>query len=136
MEEQPTGSTVTLQNVSVIRNEMLASTAAQMARDMRFYAIVYVIIGAIYCITIFGAIYGIPLIIYNLKLKDSADQFERFTRNHDFLDLHKAIENQRKFFFFNKVIIIIGLVLTLLYFLFLIWFGTSMFFNMPQGNFA
>ncbi len=136
MQELPEEQSITLQNVSVLSNNLLSATANQMARDMRFYAIVYVIIGAIYCLTIFGAIYGIPLIIYNLKLKDSADQFEEFTRTRDFMVLHKAMENQRKFFFFNKVIIIIGLVLTLLYFLFLVWFGTSMFFNMPDGNFA
>lgn len=136
MEPTSTEKSITLQNVSVIQNDLLAASANRMARDMRFNAIFYTIVGAIYCLTIFGAIYGIPLIIYNLKLKDSADQFERFTQNRDFMDLHKAMENQRKFFFFNKVLIIIGLVFTLLYILFLIWFGSSMFFNMPEGNFT
>lgn len=136
MEESNPNNSITLQNVSVLQNDLLAASANRMARDMRFYSIFFVIIGAIYCITILGAIYGIPLIIYNLKLKDSADQFERFTKNRDFMELHKAMENQRKFFFFNKVLIIIGLVLTLLYILFLIWFGTTIFFNIPEGNFT
>lgn len=136
MDKNTAEDSVTLQNVSILKNELLASTANQMARDMRFYAIVYIIFGALYCLSIFGAIIGVPIIIYNLKLKDSADQFENFTRSHDFFELQKAFENQRKFFLFNKVLIIIGIVLMVLYILFLIWFGTSMFMNMPQGSFA
>lgn len=136
MVEQSSEQKVTLQNVSILQNNVLSNTIDQMARDMKFYAVVYVIAGAFYCLTIFGAIFGIPLIIYNLKLKDSAEQFKEFGQTNDFFMLHKAMENQRKFFFFNKVIIIIGLVIMVLYILLLIWFGTSMFFNMPNGNFA
>lgn len=127
---------VTLQNVSILENSVLSSTINQMARDMRFYAIFYIITGAFYCLTIFGAIFGVPLIIYTLKLKDAADEFEEFGQSNDFFSLHKAMENQRKFFFFNKILIIIGIVFFALYFLLLIWFGTSLFFNMPNGNFA
>lgn len=136
MDTKSSQDSVTLQNVSILQNELLASTARQMARDMRFYAIVYIIFGALYCLSILGAIIGVPIIIYNLKLKESADQFENFIRSRDFFELQKAFENQRKFFFFNKVLIIIGLVLMVLYILFFIWFGASLFMNMPEGSFA
>lgn len=136
MADEPNQTQVTLQNVSILQNNVLAATINQMAKDMRFYAIFYIITGAFYCLTIFGAIFGVPLIIYSLKLKDAADQFEEFGHSNDFFSLHKAMENQRKFFFFNKMLIIIGIVFFVLYILLMIWFGTSLFFNMPTGNFA
>ncbi len=136
MAEQAPEQQITLQNISVLKNNMLGVTADQMARDMKFYAVFYVIVGAFYCFTILGALYGIPLIIYSLKLKDSAEQFREFAKSKDFFLLQRAMENQKKFFFFNKVIIIIGIIFTLLYILLIIWFGTSMFFNMPDANFA
>lgn len=136
MVEESPEKRITLQNISILQNNVLSSAVDQMARDMKFYAIFYVLAGAFYCLTIFGAIYGIPLIIYNLKLKDSGEQFKEFARSNDFSLLYKAIENQRKFFFFNKILIIIGIVFTVLYLLLLIWFGTSMFFGMPDANFT
>lgn len=136
MEQQATEQQITLQNISILQNNILANTVDKMAADMKFYAVFYVIVGAFYCLSIFGAIFGIPLIIYSLKLKNSGDQFREFAKSKDFFMLHKAMENQRKFFFFNKVIIIIGIIIFLLYILLIIWFGSSMFFNMPDANFA
>jgi len=136
MTEQVPEQSITLQNVSVFQNNLLSETVKKMASDMKFYAIFYVIVGVFYCLTILGALYGIPLIIYSIKLKDSADQYREFVRSKDFFMLHKAMESQRKFFFFNKVIIIIGILFTLLYLLLIIWFGSALFFDMPERNFA
>ncbi|MGK7368617.1 MAG: DUF5362 family protein [Candidatus Halalkalibacterium sp. M3_1C_030] len=127
---------ITLQNISVLQNNLISETVEKMAADMKFYAIFYVIVGVFYCFTIFGALYGIPLIIYSIKLKDSGEQYKEFARSKDFFMLQKAMENQRKFFFFNKVIIIIGIVFTLLYLGLIIWFGSALFFEMPNRNFA
>lgn len=127
---------ITLQNISVLQNNLISETVKKMAADMKFYAIFYVIVGVFYCFTIFGALYGIPLIIYSIKLKDSGEQYKEFARSKDFFMLQKAMENQRKFFFFNKVIIIIGIVFTLLYLGLIIWFGSALFFEMPNRNFA
>lgn len=128
---------ITLQNVSILQSKLLSGTVSQMASDMKFYAIFYVIVGVFYCFTIFGALYGIPLIIYSIKLKDSADEYRKFVRDKDFSSLLEAMENQRKFFFFNKVIIIIGIIFMLLYALLIIWFGSALFFDMPSSrNFA
>lgn len=136
MMEDVSEKNITLQNVSVLQNNLISETVEKMAADMKFYAIFYVIVGAVYCFTIFGALYGIPLIIYSIKLKDSAEQYKDFAQNKDFFMLHKAMENQRKFFFFNKVIIIIGIIFTLLYLGLIIWFGSALFFEMPNRNFA
>lgn len=127
---------VTLQNISVLQGEFLYETVNRMASDMKFYAIFYLIVGILYSFTIFGAFYGIPLIIYSIKLKDSADQYREFVRDKDFALLLEAMGNQRKFFFFNKVVIIIGILFMLLYVLLIIWFGSALFFEMPSRNFA
>ncbi|NGP76390.1 DUF5362 domain-containing protein [Balneolaceae bacterium YR4-1] len=127
---------ITLQNISVLQGELLSDTVSNMASDMKFYAIFYLIVGIFYCFTIFGALYGIPLIIYCIKLKDSADQYREFVRDKDFTLLLEAMENQRKFFFFNKIVIIIGILFTLLYVLLIFWFGSALFFDMPSRSFA
>lgn len=136
MTDQMTEQNITLQNVSVLQSNLLSDTVNKMAADMKFYAVFYVIVGIFYCLTIFGALYGIPLIIYSVKLKDSATQYSEFVTSNDFFTLQKAMENQRKFFFFNKVIIIIGILFTLLYILLIVWFGSTLFFDMPGRNFA
>lgn len=136
MEEiQQPGGQVTLQNISVLGNGDIVATVDSMARDMRFYAILYIIYGGCISLTVFGAILGIPMIIYNLKLKDSANQYRKFIRNNDFSQLNKAFENQRKFFFFNKVLLIIGLVVIFLYVTLIIFFGLSLF-TAASGDFT
>ena len=127
---------IALQNVSVLNNEYLVTIVDDMARDMKFYSIFYIIYGGFVSLTIFGAIIGIPIIIYNLKLKDAADQYKRFARDKDFFQLNKAFENQKKFFFFNKILIIIGLVFMLIYIFVLVYFGLSIFMSSPMGEFA
>ena len=108
MDEEASEEQVTLKNVSLLSGNLLSTTVDDMARDMKFFAIFYVVMGGLSCLSIIGAIYGIPLIIYSLKLKDSADEFRRFADSKDFYMLQKAMENQRKFFFFQKVIILIS----------------------------
>lgn len=136
MAQEASQHGITLHNISVLQGEALSEIVKNMASDMKFYAIFYLLVGIFYCLSIFGAIYGIPLIIYSIKLKDSADQYKGFVRDKDFEMLIKAMENQRKFFFFNKVVIIIGIVIFILYALLILWFGTSFFFDMPTQSFA
>ncbi len=135
MDEKESGSQVTLQNVSVLSGQNMVSIIDKMASHMKFFAIFYIVYGAIMCLTIFGAIIGIPMIIYNLKLKESADQFREFSGSKDFFVLNKALENQEKFFFFHKVLLIISIIFMILYITFLIVFGASLFMDMSQ-NFA
>ena len=139
MEEknnQSTSSKVNVKNLSVLAGENLVSVVDRMASDMKFYAIVNVIVGGLNCLTIIGAIIGVPLIIYNLKLKDAADQYRDFANTKDFFMLNKAFENQRKFFFFNKILIIIGIVFMILYILAIIIFGVSVLMSPEIGEFA
>lgn len=80
----------------------------KMTRDMKFFSTFYIIYGVIVSLTIIGAILGIPTIIYNLKLRDSAKSYQNFIDSNDFFHLSKAFENQRKFFLFNKILLKIG----------------------------
>ena len=136
MNEEKTEEKVTLKNVSILSGNLLSNTVDQMASDMKFFAIFYVVMGGLSCLSIIGAVYGIPLIIYSLKLKDAANEFRRFADSKDFYMLQRAVENQRKFFFFQKIIIIITIAFFLLYLLVIIWFGFSIFSDMPTGRLA
>lgn len=136
MIEGTSEENVTLKNVSLLSGNLLSTTVDNMARDMKFFAIFYVVMGGLSCLSIIGAVYGIPLIIYSLKLKDAADEFRRFSDSKDFYMLQKAIENQRKFFFFQKIIIIITIAFFVLYLLVILWFGFSLFSDIPTGKLA
>lgn len=90
-------------------------TALKMANDMKFVGMFGIIYGAITCLSIIGAIIGIPLIIYSLRLREAADAFTLYQNSNDVNMLHRAFELQGGYFFFQKLMIIIGLVLFALY---------------------
>jgi hypothetical protein len=106
----------------------------KMTGDMRFVGVFYIIMGALYCLTIVGAIIGIPFIICGLRLRESADAYTGFLGSNDANMLERAFERQGSFFFIQKVLMIIGLVLMILYVVFIIAFGAAMFSSMG-GNF-
>ncbi len=118
---------ITLKNTSLLQNEELIAVVNHMARDMKFFATCYIIYGVFISLTIFGAVIGIPVIIFNLKLRKSADQYRRFLYTNDFYQLSKAFTNQRKFFFFNKVLLIAGMIFLLLYIVLIVLFGLTLF---------
>lgn len=126
MENNQDNADVTFTNASVLTESLLVISVQKMARDMRFFAIFYLIYGALMSLTIIGAIIGVPMIIYNMKLKQSADEFENFLERKDFYSLLQAFENQRKFFFFHKILIILLLVFLLVYLFLFIYIGSSL----------
>jgi hypothetical protein len=94
---------------------MLRTTISKLNSDMRFVGMFYIIIGALYSITIIGAIMGIPLIISGLRLRESSDSFSSFLLSSDNNMLERALERQSRFFFIQKIFIIITLVVMVLY---------------------
>ena len=94
---------------------MLRTTITRLTSDMRFVGIFYIIVGALYSITIIGAILGIPLIISGLRLRESSDSFSSFMFSSDNNMLERALERQSRFFFIQKIFIIITLVFMVLY---------------------
>jgi hypothetical protein len=94
---------------------MLRTTISKLNSDMRFVGMFYIIIGALYSITIIGAIMGIPRIISGLRLRESSDSFSSYMLSGDNNMLERALERQSRFFFIQKIFIIITLVVIVLY---------------------
>lgn len=104
------------------------SIIPKMKSDMKFVGLFSIIYGGLTCLSIIGAIVGIPLLIMGLRLREAADAFGQFDALDDRDALRRAFEKQRSYFYINKILIIIGLVLFALYILgivALIGFGIS-----------
>ena len=94
---------------------MLRTTISKLSSDMRFVGIFFIIVGVLYSVTIIGAILGIPLIISGLRLRESSDSFSSYMLFSDNNMLERALERQSRFFFIQKIFIIITLVFMVLY---------------------
>lgn len=92
----------------------------KMSKDMKFIGIITILSGALSCLTIIGAIIGIPNIIMGIRLKDSADHFQRYSELTNPADLEFAIFKQQSYFFIYKVLALIGIGLFLLMIIFYI----------------
>ncbi|MDR8390936.1 DUF5362 domain-containing protein [Aliifodinibius sp. S!AR15-10] len=135
MEIEKNTPEITLSNVSFLKNGQIEEHVDKMAGDMKFFSIFYIIQGVLLCLTIIGAIIGIPMIIYHIKLHQSARSYRNFVKSNDFFHLNKAFENQRKFFFFYKVLLIVMVVVILLYIIVAIYLLSLGIMSMPK-NFA
>ncbi|OGU29888.1 MAG: hypothetical protein A2057_17735 [Ignavibacteria bacterium GWA2_35_9] len=122
-------------NGSVTISPMMQMTVSKMSGDMRFVGIFYIIMGALYCLSIIGALVGIPLIICGLRLREAADSFTSYLGSNDSGILERAFERQGSFFFIQKVLLIISLILIVLYVIFLIAFGAAIF-SAFGGNYS
>ena len=98
-------------------------TVSKMNSDMNFVGLFSIIYGALTCLSIVGALIGIPLIIMGLRLRKAAASFEQFDAHGSRDALRRAFEKQRSFFFINKVLIIIGIVFFVLYIAFIVFIG-------------
>jgi len=93
---------------------------ADMTRYMRFYGMYYIIAGAITCIGIITALFGIPSIKIGLRLREAADAFSGYAQSNAFEDIAKAVEKQTRAFFIMYVLLIISLVIMGIYILVLV----------------
>ena len=107
---------------------------SKMTGDMRFVGIFYIIVGAIECLTIIGAVVGIPFIICGLRLRESADSFKMYLNSGDSIMLERALERESSFFFIQKVLLIISIVIFALYVVFMIVFGLAIISNLQHFN--
>ncbi|NNE35957.1 MAG: DUF5362 domain-containing protein [Rhodothermales bacterium] len=85
----------------------------RMSKNMRFLGMSYVIIGGLNCLSIIGALIGIPMLISGLRLRESADSFGDWLDNEEGA-LLRALERQGRFFSIQAIILIVGLVLGVL----------------------
>ncbi|HPG39943.1 MAG TPA: DUF5362 domain-containing protein [bacterium] len=98
----------------------------QMNSDMRFVGMFCIIYGGFCCLSIIGAVVGVPLIFCGLRLREAADSFTTWMTNKDENALTTGFEKQGRFFYIQKILIIVSLVFMVLYFAFLIIFGVGM----------
>lgn len=83
----------------------------KMAKDMNFLGIVSIIYGAFSCISIIGAVIGVPVIITGIRLRESADAYRAYIESDDKGMMYRAVERLSSFFYIYKVIAIIYIVL-------------------------
>lgn len=83
---------------------------AGMPGDMGFVGTFSIIYGGFVCLSIIGALIGIPLIIAGLRLKDAADAYAAMPSG-DPNALQRAFTGQASYFRILKILMIIALVL-------------------------
>lgn len=96
----------------------------RMTKDMHFVSTFLIIYGAINCLTIVGAVIGVPLIFAGLSIKTAAGHFSIFKLTDNSASLKNGFEEQSKFFNIIKILIIAGLVLTAISIIGVIFFLT------------
>lgn len=102
--------------------DMISEKIPGMTKYMKFIGTYAIIIGIVYCVTIIGAIFGIPLYFIGKRMRESADFFLKYRRSGSVQDLYNAIERQTRSFYIQYIIVIISLVLLGLYLIGLIIF--------------
>ena len=98
----------------------MSTNLPDLAKYMRFIGLLAMIGGILYCLTIIGAIIGIPYYIMGKRLRESADAFKSYNTSTSAKDLETAIERQTRAFFIQYVLAIIALVLFAIYLVVLI----------------
>ena len=93
----------------------LAAVIAKMNRNMRFVGWFNIIYGALISLSIIGAIMGVPLLISGLRLREAADEFEFYQRTGNYEAIVRGFDRQNRFFFIQKVFLIIAIVFMVLY---------------------
>jgi hypothetical protein len=101
----------------------------KMTINMNFVGMFTIIYGGFICLTIIGALIGVPLIIAGMRIREAADQFLIFKKTNNTVAMRSGFELQGKYFHILKVLIIVGVVLTVIYIIFIIFFISS-FLNM------
>ncbi|MCX7874882.1 MAG: DUF5362 domain-containing protein [Melioribacteraceae bacterium] len=106
----------------------------KMTNDMKFVGMFTIVYGVITCLTIVGALIGIPTIIIGMRIRESAEQFYMYRLTNNPASLKLGFEIQGKYFRIIKILIIIGLIFMIIYFAFIIYLFTtfSSFFMTPN----
>jgi hypothetical protein len=111
---------------------MFGMLFTRMTSDMKFVGIFTIIYGALTCLSIIGALIGVPLIYAGMRIREAADDYTRFQATNDNIALKSAFEKQAKYFNILKILIIVALVFTVLYIiLVIVMFGS--FFSAMSG---
>ena len=110
----------------IARNAAAAAPLPDFGRtlgDMRFMGWVTLIYGVLSCLTIVGAVVGVPVIIAAHRFIEGVNRFENWGGSGNAVDLHQGFGELGRSFRILKVITIVYLVLTVLYLVFLFFLG-------------
>ncbi len=116
-------------------NPAFRMMVSSLSSNMNFVGLFTIIYGALTCLSIIGALIGVPMIIAGLRIRESADSFSTFKNSYNFESLQMALERQNKFFNIIKILIIVGLVLFALYLIFIFTFLGSIFSSMGSMDY-
>lgn len=83
---------------------------------LTFLGWMFIVIGALYCLTIIGVIIGWLPLWTGILLKGAADKLKQGFQTGNEADLHAASKNLSTYFVIVGVITLIGLVINVLYF--------------------
>jgi hypothetical protein len=103
----------------------LRPVIAELAGNMNLVGAHNIIAGTLACLTVIGAIWGIPMILSGLRLNQAIREFNTYLASCSEADLLRGLRRQSRFFFFQKVLAIISLCFIALYILFLIFVVVS-----------
>ncbi|MFH0843292.1 MAG: DUF5362 family protein [Bacteroidota bacterium] len=90
-------------------DNLLSSNIPNLAKYMNFIGLLQIIGGALYCLTIIGALIGVPVIYMGIRLREAADGFKKYLASGSKDDLIYTIDKQTRAFFIQFVLTIIGL---------------------------
>ena len=108
------------------------SMFGKMTSDMRFVGLFTIIYGALNCLSIIGAVIGIPMIFIGIRMREAADHFDMFKDSNDAKALRRGFESQGRFLNIQKILIIIGIVLFVISILIMIVSFGAMFSAMSS----
>jgi hypothetical protein len=93
----------------------MSENIPKMAQYMKFIGILEIIGGVLYCLTIIGALIGVPVIFMGIRLREAADGFTKYLSSDSKEDLNYALDRQTRSFFIQFILAIISLVLLGIY---------------------
>lgn len=100
-------------------NSLVKTLMFSMKGDMKFVSVMLIIIGGASSLTILGLVYGIPMILAGLRLKDSADNMTSYVTTDQTSFYELSLENLGQHFKFMKIQYIIMIVVMVLYIIFI-----------------
>jgi len=105
---------------------------SKMTSDMKFVGMFLIVYGVLTSLTIIGALFGIPMVISGLRLREAAEELDTFRGTNSIDALRRGFELQGKFFNIQKILILVGIAIFALYIIIVIFFFGSMFSTMSQ----
>ena len=91
--------------------------------DMKFMGVVGMVYGILTCLSVVGAIMGVPIIIASNRFLEAVKILEQYRLSNRPEDMASAFQELGRSFRLLKIVVMITLGMTVLYFIGLILFG-------------